>query len=270
MSVSRDVFSSSLPMRLPRAASPLTPPRLLASLSGDTMCDSKLDAAPCRLSPFFVGVWLLALVGVWVGMGSYGFSTNQHSSHGFVEEWPSDSALVRHEGQHQLVLFMHPKCPCTWASAQELHRLLNKTSHKSQWPALTVVACVPTDAADDWHRNPMIDAALDLPQTQLFIDQNGYEAERFGAVTSGTVCYFDKKGHCCFAGGVTIARGHAGASLGEDILSKLITGKLLRDSKTIPVFGCRLCLPTDQQEKPPLTKVNRWATALSHRNETVQ
>src|SRR5262245_8604518 len=40
------------------------------------------------------------------------------------EEWPANSVLARDPARHTLVMFAHPRCPCTQASVSELARLM--------------------------------------------------------------------------------------------------------------------------------------------------
>src|SRR5690349_12190939 len=39
-------------------------------------------------------------------------------------EWPAASSLARVPGRATLVMFAHPRCPCTWASLSELAQLM--------------------------------------------------------------------------------------------------------------------------------------------------
>ena len=70
-------------------------------------------------------------------------------------------------------------------------------------------------------------------------DDEGLEAERFGASTSGQTVVYDSEGELLFTGGITGARGHAGDNLGrESVLELLNRGKAERSWTS--VFGCRL------------------------------
>ena len=70
-------------------------------------------------------------------------------------------------------------------------------------------------------------------------DDDGVEASRFRAVTSGVTALYDAQGRLLFSGGLTSARGHEGDSFGvRRISSLLLDGKA--DRPDAPVFGCAL------------------------------
>jgi hypothetical protein len=55
---------------------------------------------------------------------------------------------------------------------------------------------------------------------------------------------FGRDGRGLYVGGVTPARGMEGANAGRDAIQAILEGRSL-EPVTIPVFGCRLCLPMD-------------------------
>jgi hypothetical protein len=70
-------------------------------------------------------------------------------------------------------------------------------------------------------------------------DDDGVEAARFQALTSGATALYDPQGRLLFSGGITSARGHEGDSFGIRRISSLLrTGKA--DRADAPVFGCSL------------------------------
>jgi len=77
---------------------------------------------------------------------------------------------------------------------------------------------------------------------QVMRDDDGVEAARFGAATSGQVILYDRDGGLLFTGGITASRGHAGDNDGRNaIVSLLGRGRETRHSS--PVFGCSLLEP---------------------------
>jgi len=75
-------------------------------------------------------------------------------------------------------------------------------------------------------------------------DEDGAEAARFGAATSGTVALY-RDGKLLFNGGITPARGHEGDSFGKErLVSLLTTGKA--DRNDAPVFGCSLSIEKER------------------------
>ena len=69
-----------------------------------------------------IAFWAVAIVAGWAFIQRYDLAANA-STHSFVGHWPTASAVEIRNGRPTVVLFMHPKCPCTRASLQELNRL---------------------------------------------------------------------------------------------------------------------------------------------------
>jgi hypothetical protein len=195
-----------------------------------------------------VGAWLLSILVVWCLVERYALAVNEPSHHRAVAQWPADSALQRVENRPSLVLFLHPKCPCSRASLKELERLLTATANaNAPVPNLIVVATVPPSAPQSWWDTSTVAQSRALARAHIFIDRGGREAARFGATTSGMLMYFDKSGTRRYAGGITIARGHEGQSAGADALAALFRGETA-EMNALPAFGCRLCLPQRETE----------------------
>jgi hypothetical protein len=186
--------------------------------------------------------WLVVLAAAWSCLTLYDFSTGDQPSNAMVARWPSESRIVRGTGCPTLLLFLHPKCPCSRATLRELERAFANVPDDST--NLFVVATVPVDASDDWYDSTTVNAAQRLPNAALFVDQSGAEAARFGATVSGQLMLFDAAGRRVFAGGVTPARGHEGANPGADGLIALLRNEASPHCE-FPAFGCRLCLPID-------------------------
>ena len=142
-----------------------------------------------------------------------------------------------------MLLFLHPKCPCSRATLHELERLLTSIGEQaSRTLDLIVVATVPETVDDSWLNTDTVEQAKRLVNARLFIDRGGNEAARFGAATSGLVIFFNVAGSRQYAGGVTVARGHEGASVGGVYLTEILRGESAI-AREMPAFGCRLCLP---------------------------
>ena len=83
-------------------------------------------------------VWIAVAVAGWYGISAYGFKGDPQATTGIVPQWPAESTIARLTERPTLVLFLHPKCPCSRATVGELERL----------PVLA-----PSDALpDDLHR----------------------------------------------------------------------------------------------------------------------
>ncbi len=150
--------------------------------------------------------------------------------------WPQSSSLVRSATSNTLVMFAHPKCPCTQASLGELAVLMARAGKGLE---TVVVFLEPEDAAGDWAQTANVEAASHIPGVVIRFDKGGCEARRFGAATSGHTNLYDAGGRLVFTGGITAARGHAGDNAGrEAILGWHASGEAPRGET--PVFGCAL------------------------------
>lgn len=154
------------------------------------------------------------------------------------ERWPEASRIVRGE-RPILLLFVHPRCPCSAASLTELAETMAAApgavdAHVLFW--------TPKDAGASWHETPLVRQAREIPGLQIAWDEGGREAARFGALTSGHAACFDKDGERIFAGGITLARGHAGRNAGRTaILAGLAGGPPSIGEHC--VYGCGLTSP---------------------------
>jgi hypothetical protein len=156
--------------------------------------------------------------------------------------WPAASSLARSANCKTVVMFAHPKCPCTRASISELALLMAQAGQELD---AYVVFLEPDGVADEWRRTASVHEAARIPGVKVFFDNGGREAGLFGASTSGQTDLYDAAGRLLFSGGITAARGHAGDNAGRDaIVEWTSTGKAPRDST--PVFGCALA---DQSPK---------------------
>jgi hypothetical protein len=162
--------------------------------------------------------------------------------------WPQASSLPRRSDSSQLVAFIHPLCPCSNATLAELERLLSSKFPADAPPCQVVVVVVTPRHADvTWTGSPLIERFRKLNGAQLVFDAGGVEAERFGAVTSGTILYYDAGGQRRYRGGMTQSRGHEGDNPGKYAIEELLTGHEPTGA-SIPPFGCRLV--SEPQQSP--------------------
>ena len=160
--------------------------------------------------------------------------------------WPAGSALERAGENATLVMFAHPRCPCTRASMSELARLLSRLPAP---PRVYVVFLSPRGTDRDWVETDLWRSAARLPGARVIADADGREAARFSVATSGTTLVYDAAGRLIFSGGLTASRGHEGDSFGQHRLLALLTGREA-DRRTSPVFGCALDEPTAKEIAP--------------------
>jgi hypothetical protein len=161
-------------------------------------------------------------------------------------QWPTQSTIRRQPGDFTLLLFVHPRCPCSRASVTELAWILAR--HADQLNA-HVVFCNPAGAPAGWDNTDLWREAAALPGAQLLSDQAGRETFRFRAETSGYTLLYDTRGHLVFRGGIAAARGHTGDNAGRRALADCLCtpSQGLRETS---VFGC----PLFDQSSPCCTR----------------
>lgn len=133
-----------------------------------------------------------------------------------------------------LVVAVHPRCPCSRATMEELARTLAAHPHGLR---VRVLFWKPAGASDDWSRTGLWEQAKRLPGATVSVDEGGVELKRFGAATSGHVLFYAGDGRLLFSGGVTVSRGHEGDSASLEALRRRIRGETDKYIET-PVFGC--------------------------------
>jgi len=154
--------------------------------------------------------------------------------------WPENSRLERHAGLPTLVLFLHPHCPCSRATLQELNKLMTRCHDRV---ACTALLLRPAGLSDEWARTDLWYTAAAIPQVKVLVDAEGVEARRFGAATSGQALLYTTDGKLAYTGGLTFARGEEGDNAGRAALTALILadeGQRGPDSARESVYGCAL------------------------------
>ena len=154
--------------------------------------------------------------------------------------WPQASRIAVAAGEPRLLMFVHPRCPCTRATLSELERVLARTGGRLR---AVVQFVVPAGEDPQWARSDLWRIASAIPGVQLGMDQGGVEARRFGSATSGQVLVYDAAGHLRFAGGITAGRGHEGDNAGGDAVVAIVRNGVGVPSST-PVYGCALASPS--------------------------
>ncbi|MEY2560300.1 MAG: hypothetical protein QOG51_715 [Verrucomicrobiota bacterium] len=149
--------------------------------------------------------------------------------------WPSASVIHRPAGRPTLVMLAHPRCPCTRASVGELAQIMAESGGKL---SAYVLFIKPSGAGADWDQTDLSRSAAQIPGVSVVSD-DGTEARRFGAETSGHTFLFDGEGRLLFSGGITASRGHAGGNAGESAILAAISDGSRQSSHTM-VFGCSL------------------------------
>lgn len=196
--------------------------------------------------------WGIGVV-AWMGAVSAGFASvwSYASAPGVGTRapatWPEASRLRLARDRATLLMFVHPRCPCSRASLADLEGLLSRTRGLA---APVVVFVRPRGVEAGWERSELRRSAERIPGAAVVDDDGGEEARRFGALTSGACLLYDAGGRLAFSGGITSVRGHEGKSFGEERIVALLTG-VAADRRDSPVFGCPLDdEPTTKESAP--------------------
>ena len=179
-------------------------------------------------------LWLTGAVGgLWV---VWAYDNSAGASASAPEQWPAQSGLTRAAAGPTLILLAHPRCSCTQASLGELAEVLARTKTP---PKTYVLLLKPEGFAEGWERTDLWRLASTLPNATVVRDDDGVEARRFGALTSGQTLLYDARGTLAFSGGITGARGHQGENVGRVELIRALNATSTRNPGT-SVFGCPL------------------------------
>lgn len=160
-------------------------------------------------------------------------------------EWPKGGAFTPKLGQPTLVIFAHPKCPCTDATIGELSILMTRLQGKA---TAAVFFVRPANFLAGWEKTELWRSAAEIPGVSVFSDPGGMEARRFGAQASGQTILYDASGRMRFSGGITASRGHSGDNAGRSAIVSLITTGVAQTERT-SIFGCSLHDPTTRADK---------------------
>jgi hypothetical protein len=192
------------------------------------------------------GLWLLAVAASGLLLIAYENTAGPQSR--VHDTFPTLAAIQLDTHRNTLLMFAHPKCPCTRASINELNRLL---AHCSTNVDAHVFFLQPKSVEADWVKTDLWRSAANIAGVQTHVDPDGAIAARFGASTSGYVVLYNAQGKLLFHGGITSGRGHEGDNPGSSALLALATGTgaNVACNKT-PVYGCLLqkdCLAPTQE-----------------------
>src|SRR5947209_6177016 len=133
--------------------------------------------------------------------------------------WPTGSRIKPAPDRATLVMLTHPQCPCTRASVEELDKLM---AHCRGRLKAYVVVIKPDGVPINWEDGKILRSALTIPDVSVLVDQNGVEARRFHAETSGQVVLYNTEGNLLLSGGITASRGQAGDNAGETAIEPLV------------------------------------------------
>ena len=150
-------------------------------------------------------------------------------------QWPTTADLPRNPNTATLVVTVHPSCPCSRATLQELSVLM--THHRDRLTAYVLFER-PAGFITPWEQTSLWNNALITGVTRV-PDESHLGVQTFGARTSGQVLLYDAAGHLRFSGGITSSRGHMGDNLGLRAIMAFLESGAIPVPET-PVYGCAL------------------------------
>jgi hypothetical protein len=183
--------------------------------------------------PVLAVVWAIAVGGGVRVLWSYEMAPGLAAA--APVRWPHHSHVPR-PSHPTLVVMMHPRCPCSYATLEELDVLLTRVQNRLSAVVLFVVPPgLPGDpeTSDLWRR------AARIRNVSVVRDNGGREARRFGVETSGTSLLYAATGELLFSGGITASRGHVGDNAGVETIVRRLLDEPTTTGDT-PVFGCPL------------------------------
>lgn len=148
--------------------------------------------------------------------------------------WPADSAIERVAGRPDLLVVLHPHCPCSRSSLAELAKIAARTRGRL---GLHVLLVSPAGAAPGWAGDELRLRSESIPGVTVLDDVDGVEARRFNIATSGHTLLYDAAGSLRFSGGITPSRGHQGDNAGSLSIVSFVNDATTARLAT-PVFGC--------------------------------
>jgi hypothetical protein len=208
----------------------LTPANICSLDSTIADSPSRSSTVRRRCAWMLVAVWSVVVA---TGMGllaAYANSAGKSALAPASIDLSNDTTSAR----YQLFMFVHPRCPCSVASVNELARIMSRCSAQID---ATVYFERPDSEANDWERGSLWNLASSIPGVHVKSDTGGGVAEQFHANTSGEVVVYDRGGKLRFQGGITASRGHAGDNLGESTVISIALGEISNVERS-PVFGC--------------------------------
>lgn len=184
----------------------------------------------------FVLIWtLLVCVGLYK-LFAWGSRPGEVAQ--FQNRWPAVSKLEVRSNLPSLVLFLHSACSCSYATLEELERLLPMLRDRAQ---VQVVFMSPDELDKfNWSDSKIWKRAQKIPSIQIIQDREGFEAKVFGAKTSGQTFLYDLNGELAFEGGLTPSRGHTGESSGQVAIRLFFEKRGFASVAHASVFGCGL------------------------------
>lgn len=191
---------------------------------------------------WLIGGLLSGLAGL-LALGAY--DSRPANQRGWQTSWPTSVPLAANRDSATTLMFVHPHCPCTVASVEQLLEVLKSASARA-----TLVVYEPDSVTSDWSQGPLLQLAAEYPQQlSLVRDPQGSLAAKFGACASGTCLVYGADLRLRYAGGLTLSRGHRGDNAGQATLLRILHDPInAATAATFPIFGCSIVHADLEQE----------------------
>lgn len=159
-------------------------------------------------------------------------------------QWSNQGLLKRENNKPIMIMTLHPKCPCSDSSLEELAWIL---THSLQSIDTYILFIRPSMAEAGWEKSKYWKKAKELPGVYVMTDIDGNESRRLGGTTSGHVIFYNNQGQLLFSGGITGARSQVGNNPARQALLEIINHKRNQTIMT-SVYGCALETPANRKK----------------------
>lgn len=180
---------------------------------------------------YLIGIWFLCCINGMAILTDYAITDTPT----VAAPRPQPLDMISAE-KHTLLVFLHPKCPCSQASVRQLGRIMARCQDQL---IVDVYFYRPLKESNGWAQTNLWNAARRIPGVAARIDPDGKMAKFFKVNCSGHAVLYDTRSQLQFSGGLTAGRGHEGDSTGSDAVIRGVRDRHATVSQT-PVFGCRL------------------------------
>lgn len=187
---------------------------------------------------YFLSIWACLIGFCYYALIAYSAASGTQVHDNDSKYWPQTqvNTLTRNKGRFTLITFIHPHCPCSRASLNELNKIMTRTHSCMD---CKVVFLKPSVYGENWEKSDLWQISKEIPNSERTPDLDGLLAKSFNATTSGQTFLYDPDGKLVFSGGVTAARGHEGDSPGSIAIESLSSKKKIT-SRCSQAFGCPL------------------------------
>ncbi len=187
---------------------------------------------------YYLAIWACLIGFCYYALIAYSAASGTQIHCDDSKNWPQTkiNTLIQNKNRYTLVTFIHPYCPCSRASLNELNKIMTRTHNCMD---CKVVFLKPSVFGANWEKSDLWQISTEIPNSERTSDVDGQLAKSFNATTSGQTFLYDPDGKLVFSGGVTAARGHEGDSPGGITIESLSSKKKV-NSRCSQVFGCPL------------------------------